>query len=157
MLAGKLAGLEDAGGLNDDVNAQLAPRQILGIALAQDLHGMAVGHEAILGDLDRIEGAAVDRVILQQVSHRRDVAEVVDGQDLDLRVLDHGAVRQTSDAAETVDAYFDCHCVSPFHSDTQVMGHTKRKCNGKSNACDGYLADGRQAKTNASRLAAGRR
>ena len=47
--------------------------------------GMAVGHEAILGDLDRIEGAAVDRVILQQVSHRRDVAEVVDGDDLDLR------------------------------------------------------------------------
>ena len=108
------------------VDAQLAPRQVLGIALAQDLHGMAVGHEAVLGDLDRIEGAAVDRVILQQVSHRRDVAEVVDGHDLDLRVLDHGAVRQTSDAAETVDAYFDCHCVSPFHSDTQVMGHTKR-------------------------------
>ena len=115
VLGCKLAGLEDARGLNNDVDAELAPRQILGIALAQHLHRVAICHETVFSDLDRVERSTVDGVIFQQVSHRRDVAEIVDGHNLDSGVLDHGAIRQTSDAAETVDAYFDCHCVSPSH------------------------------------------
>ena len=96
-------------GLDHDVDAQLAPRQVLGIALGEHLDGLAVGHEAVFGDLDGLEGAAMDGIVLQQVRHRGDVAQVIDGDDLKLRVLRHRAVHQASDAAEPVDAYLRCH------------------------------------------------
>ena len=69
----------------------------------------SVGHEAVLGDLDRVEGAPVDGIVLEQVGHRRNVAEVVHCHNLDLGIVHHRAERQAADATESVNAYFDCH------------------------------------------------
>ena len=100
---------EEAGGLDDDVDAQLAPGEVGGLALGEHLDRMAVGHEAVLGDLDRVEGAPVDGIVLEQVGHRRNVAEVVHCHNLDLGIVHHRAERQAADATESVNAYFDCH------------------------------------------------
>ncbi len=100
---------EEAGGLDDDVDAQLAPGEVGGLALGEHLDRMAVGHEAVLGDLDRVEGAPVDGIVLEQVGHRRNVAEVVHCHNLDLGIVHHRAERQAADATESVNAYLDCH------------------------------------------------
>ena len=100
---------EEAGGLHDHVHAQLAPGEVGRLAFGEHLDRMAVGDEPVLGHFHVLEGAAVDGVVLQQVGHRRDVAEVVDGNDLDVGVVHHGAERQASYAAESVNANFGCH------------------------------------------------
>ena len=84
MLGSKFTRLEDAGGFNNDVDAELAPGQVLGIALAEHLGGMAVGHKAVFGNLDRVECAAVDGIVLQQMGHRGNVAQVVNRNDVEL-------------------------------------------------------------------------
>ncbi len=116
VLGGQLAGLEDAGGLDDDVDAELAPGQVLGLAVGEDLDRMAVGDEAVFGQFDGIEEAAVHGIVFQQVSKGFQVTGVVDRHNVDCRVLDHGAERQTSDTTESVDANFDCHCEIPFEN-----------------------------------------
>ena len=105
----ELAGLEDARGLNDDFHAQLAPGKVVGVALGKNLHGITVGHEALFGDLNRVEGTSMNGIVLEQMRHRGDVAQVVHGDNLDRGIFHHRAERQASDATETVDAYLDCH------------------------------------------------
>ena len=90
-------------------SAQLAPGEVGRLAFGEHLDRMAVGDEPVLGHFHVLEGAAVDGVVLQQVGHRRDVAEVVDGNDLDVGVVHHGAERQASYATESVNANFGCH------------------------------------------------
>ena len=47
VLLGQLAGLEDAGGLHDDVDPQLAPGQVRRIAIGEHGHVLAVHHQAV--------------------------------------------------------------------------------------------------------------
>ena len=105
----ELAGLEDARGFHDDLHAQLAPGKVVGVALGKDLHGIAVGNKAVFGDLNRVKGTSMNGIVLEQMRHRRDVAQVVHGDNLDRGIFHHRAERQAPDATETVDAYLDCH------------------------------------------------
>ena len=70
---------------------------------------MAVGDEAVVGDLNVVIGATVHGVVLQKMRHRGDVAQIVDRHNLDLGIFGHCAEHQAADAAESVDAYLDCH------------------------------------------------
>src|SRR5699024_9996227 len=99
---------EDAGGLDDDVGADLAPREVVRIALGVRLEGVVVD-----GDGVRVVRAVVgkppaDRVVLDEVRERRVVGEVVHTDDLDVRLLlESGAQEVSADAAESVDSNLD--------------------------------------------------
>ena len=123
---GLLAVGEEAGGLNDNLNAELAPGQVGGVTLREHLDVLAVDDDAlvIVGDL-ALE-ATRDRVVLQQVSEGLVVGEVVNGDDLDVRaLLESGAEEVTANAAEAVDANAGGHYVPPARAHT---GHGLR-CN----------------------------
>jgi hypothetical protein len=101
---------EDAGRLDDDVDAQLAPRDVGGVALGEDLDGLAVDGDRVGGVGDLLLEAAQDGVVLQQVSGGRGVTQVVDSHDLDVStLLQQRAEVVTTDAAKAVDAYADRH------------------------------------------------
>ena len=114
MPGSKFARLEDAGGFNNDVDAELAPGQVLGIALAEHLGGMAIGHKAVFGNLDRVKCAAVDGIVFQQMGHRGNVAQVVNRNNIELGIVRHRAIDETTDTAKAVDANLDCHVQTPF-------------------------------------------
>ena len=114
MLGGVGAGGEEAGRLDHDVDAELAPGQGGRVALGEDLELLAVGDDRVAVDLDPAGVAAEDRVVLEQVGHRRRVDQVVDGDEVDVRVrLLGGAEDVAPDTAETVDADLHSHELIP--------------------------------------------
>ena len=77
---------EEAGRLDHDVDAEVAPRQVGRIALLEDLDLLAVDRDraAALGDL--AGEPPEDRVVLQEVGEGRVVGDVVDRDDVEVRV-----------------------------------------------------------------------
>ena len=51
---------EEAGGLDDDVDAEVAPRQRLRVALGEHLELVAVDRDAVVGDRDVVVEPAED-------------------------------------------------------------------------------------------------
>jgi hypothetical protein len=71
----------------------------------EDLHGLAVDDDRVLGVADLTGVGAVGRVVLEQQGVGLDVDEVVDGDHLDVgRALDERLEGLAADAAEAVDA-----------------------------------------------------
>ena len=114
VLGGVVAAREEARGLEDDVDAEVGPRQVGRVALGEDLDLLAVDHEAVVVAFDRARIAAVGRVVAQQVRERGVVGDVVDGDPLDvgLRGL-AGAEDVAADAAEAVDPDAYGHALGP--------------------------------------------
>ena len=105
---------EPTGGLDDDVDAQVAPGQLGGLLLGEDLDLLAVDDDRGVGVLDRALEGAVGRVVLEEQRVHLGRHEVVDGHDLDVRgPLDDGLERLAADAAEAVDADAGRHGWSP--------------------------------------------
>ena len=104
VLGGVVALREQAGRLDHDVDAEVAPGQRRGIALGEHLDRLAVDDDrpVALGDLAR--EAAEDRVVLEQVGERAHVGDVVDGDELELGPgLVGGPEQVAPDAPEAVD------------------------------------------------------
>ena len=96
---------EDAGALEDDVDAEVAPRQGRRVLLGQDLDLAPVDDDRAVAGLDLAVVGAVRRVVLEQQGVHLGVDEVVDRHDLDVRgALDERLERLAADAAEAVDA-----------------------------------------------------
>ena len=76
--------------LDDDLDTELLPGQIGGVALGADLDGLAVDDDAavVVGHLTG--EAAEDRVVLEQVGQGLVVRQVVDGDNLDIGALLEG-------------------------------------------------------------------
>ncbi len=72
---------------------------------------MTVDDEVRTLDLDLMVETAVDRVILEHVGEIVRIEKIVDADDLDIlrEVLDRRTEHHATDAAETIDANFDCH------------------------------------------------
>ena len=112
VLRGSFARGEQAGRLDDDVDAELVPRQRLRVALAEHAERRAVDADRVALDLDAGK-PAVRRVVVEQV--REDVRrrEVVHGDDVELAAaLQVRANEVAPDPAEAVDSNLECHRAS---------------------------------------------
>ena len=110
-----LAG-EQAGALEHRVHAETAPRQLGRIALREHLDAIAVDHHRIAIDLDLAGEAAMDRVVARQMRIDFCIAQIIEGNHLQLRALAalvQRAQHIAADAAIAVDPDFQCHLPSP--------------------------------------------
>ena len=99
--------------LDDDVGAQVAPRELAGIALGEHFDLAAVDGQDVAVHRHGAGEGTEDGVVLEQMSQRRRSRDVVDSDDLDVRsLLTSGAKDVASDAAEAVDADLDSHELS---------------------------------------------
>ncbi len=111
------AGGEDTGGLDDDVDTEVAPRQRRGPLFDFERLDLGVADDdgVLALEADVLGQPAQDGVELQQVRQAGVVGEVVDGNDLDVGVLAQRLLRRqrtvevTADAAEAVYANPDGH------------------------------------------------
>src|ERR1019366_3420418 len=118
VLGGVGTVVEEAGGLDHDVDAELAPWQRSGVALGEHLDLDAVDADRGALGLDRARGGAEDRVVLEQVRERARVRQVVDGHPLDVRTLCGpprlgGTQDVPADPAESVDPHAYGHSLPP--------------------------------------------
>ena len=139
---------EDAGALEDDVDAEVAPRQGGRVALGQDLDLTAVDDDRRVAGTDVARVGAVGRVVLEQVRVHLRVDQVVDGHDLHVRgTLDERLERLPTDPAEAVDTDACGHDAGPPGRDTRpapwagrerwTSERTTRSDRGAANVCRG--------------------
>ena len=103
-------GQEETGAVDHDIRARFVPLQVGGVTLSRQANFLAVNHHIAAVNRDVAIEAAVYGVVLQHVSQVFGVEQVVDGDDLDVfEVFRDSAEHHSSDAAETVDADFNCH------------------------------------------------
>src|SRR5699024_7247596 len=110
-----LVGLrEAAGGLEGDVDVELAPVPHRGILLRLDLDRLTIDDDRVVGGHDRVFVTSERSFELQQPGEIRDGSEVIDGHDFELTAaLDQGPKGVASDAAETVDSNASqCHSLN---------------------------------------------
>ena len=108
---------EEAGRLDDDVGAHVAPGDVGGVLLGEDLDGGATDGDRVLREGDVVGEHAEHRVVLEQVGDALVVHQVVGGDDFDVGTgrLD-GPEEVAADAAEAVDPYANGHgmCCLPL-------------------------------------------
>ena len=97
---------EEAGGFNDYVNAQLAPRQLRGVFDGRYLNGFSVDDQAVFRVLHRSLELSVGGVVLQQMGQNLRFGEVVDGDYFQAVVGNQVAEGQAADAAKSIDGNF---------------------------------------------------
>ena len=111
-----LAGVE-AGALEDDVNAELAPGQIGSVRHLVDDDLLAIDDNVVVlaFTLVEVNGVALRNivalrgVVLQQVREHLGGGQVVDGDDFVALSAEHLTESQTADAAKTIDSNFNRH------------------------------------------------
>src|SRR3954454_7475720 len=105
MLGGVVAVGEEAGGLDHNLYAQVAPGQRGRVLLGEHLELLAVDEDRVVGGLHLTRERAEDRVVLEQVGERARVGDVVDPDPVDVGAL---RVRRpeyvSADSAEAVDS-----------------------------------------------------
>ena len=107
----RLAGVE-AGALEHDVNAQLAPRQLSSIGLGVDGDLLAVDGDVVLASLNDValsSVVALGGVVLQQVSQHLGGSQVVDGDNFVALSAEHLTESKATNAAETINSNFNSH------------------------------------------------
>src|SRR5438270_37382 len=103
---------EEAGRLDHDLDAEVPPLEPGRVALAEEADGAVADAYGVAVRADgRAEGPQ-RRVVLQKMGEGVSVADVVDGDDLEVRVeLGGRPVDVPADPAEPVDPHFDGHAV----------------------------------------------
>src|SRR5690606_24875401 len=110
VLAGIRCLGEEAGGLDHDVDTQVAPGQVCRVAVLENLDGLAVDDDLIASEFDVGSEPPCHGVVLQEVCQRLVVGEVIDRDDLEVTSLSQrGAEIVAADAAESVDSDLDAH------------------------------------------------
>ena len=104
---------EEPGRLDDDVDAELGPGEVCGVALREDQDGLAIDDDLVAVELDGRVEASCDGVVLEEMRQRLVVGEVVHRNDLKLASLrERGAEEVAADAAEAVDTDLDSQWIS---------------------------------------------
>ena len=112
VLLGQLGLGELAGGLDDHLRADDSQSSLAGSFSAKTRMLLAVDADGVGGGGDVVRQVAEDGVVLQQMRQCLGVGEVVDRDEFEVLVGERGAQNVAADAAEAVDAYFDCHFAS---------------------------------------------
>ena len=110
-----LLGGEDAGAFQHDVDAEIAPGQVLRVALGEHLERVsAFDVDGVALHLDGLRETAMHRVVAHQVGVGLDRAEIVDRDDVDVLApgFIDGANDVAADAAKSVDGDFYGHAYS---------------------------------------------
>ena len=103
---GLLAGGEQAGRLDHDVDSELLPRQRGGVALGEHPELLPVDLQRAVERAHRARVGTEDRVVLEQMRKRLRIGQVVDGDPLDVGRLGTrlgGAEHVAADPAESID------------------------------------------------------
>jgi len=103
---------EEASGFDDDIRADGSPIDFGGIFYLENLEALAIHGDRVFGVGDFVRQVAEDRVVFQEVREGLRVRDVVDGDELNVLVVERGAHDVASDAAEAVDAYLNGHSSS---------------------------------------------
>src|ERR1700748_336280 len=103
MQLGLVAASDKAGRFQDDIHAEIFPRQISRIAFLQDLNFMAANDDIFRIETDFAVELAVDRVPFQKVRERMRVGEIIDRGDALNIALVHRAEDVAPDSAEAID------------------------------------------------------
>ena len=112
-----LRGVE-ARALENNVNADLAPRKVLRVLLRVDLQRLAVDRDGVrlvvslngvqaFADLAAV--AALSGIVLQKMCEHGGLRKIVDRNNLITLSAEHLSERQTANAAKTIDCNFNCH------------------------------------------------
>ena len=105
---------EESRGLHHDVDIELAPGQVAGVALGVDRDGLPVHDDGALTSFNRDRESASHGVILEQVRERLGVGQVIDGDDGDVvRASKSSSKKASSDSTKAVDGNVD-HGGCPF-------------------------------------------
>jgi hypothetical protein len=75
---------EDARRLDNDVDAEILPRQLGGVLDGQDLEVIAGNRDPVRGRADVGVKIAEDRVVLEEVSECGSVGQIVDSDEIDV-------------------------------------------------------------------------
>ena len=102
-------GEEQTGGLDDVLRADLAPREVGGIALGKDRDLLPVDDDRAVGAADFGAEFAVHGVVLQHIGEIVGRTQVVDADDFDFGVIETGAQDHAADTTEPVDADLNAH------------------------------------------------
>ena len=101
---------KEAGGFDHDIRADFVPFQLGWIAHLREADFFAVDHQVVAVHRDVALEFTVHGIVLQRVGQVIRLQQIVDADDFDVgKILRCGAKHHASDAAKTVDAYFDCH------------------------------------------------
>ena len=103
---------EQAGRLNNNVGAHRSPVNFRGILGLENLEALPFHGDGIVGVGHLVVEIAENRIVLEKVSECGGVGDVVNGDELDIFVIQRSAHDIASDAAETVDTYLDGHSSS---------------------------------------------
>jgi hypothetical protein len=127
VLFQRFAVAKDARGLDDEVDAQLAPGDLGRVALFGHDDLLFVDVDGVFLHTDSLVEAAHHRVVLQQVGQLLVLEQVVDRHDLDVVAVTEDAEDRAPDAAETVDTH-PCrhHAASSSNSPKRWIRSTTR-------------------------------
>ena len=120
MLASSLNVDEDSGTLDNEIDSHRLPGQLEGIAGRDDSDGLAVdGDVGVIDNLDVGAERSQDGVVLQQVRGLLDTSGVVDGNDLQERLLSAlpAAQEVAANATEAVDGNLELLLRNNLHAD----------------------------------------
>ncbi len=113
VLAGSFVIGEAARGLDHQINAQVLPGQLLGVLQGQDLDRLAVDDEFAVARLHVRVQRAVHRVVLQQIGERLGIREVVNRDEVQLRIVQRCPKDVPADPAEPIDSNANSHVLRP--------------------------------------------
>ena len=106
MSGRRITRAEPPGALEDDVDAELVPGQVRGIALVQDGQLVTVDAEQVVRELDVCREPSVDGVAPQKLSELCTVGEIVDRDELGVRAAFMGSAEGGSaNSSEAVDGH----------------------------------------------------
>ena len=100
---------EATGGLEYHLRAHGFPREFRGVLLCENLNRLSVHVNAVRAGRNLIRQIAQDGVVLQKVGQRFGIGEVVDGDEVKIRVFQGSPQHVPANASETIDADFDSH------------------------------------------------
>src|SRR5690606_33405818 len=158
MRAGFRFAGEQAGALEYDVHAEIAPGQLGGIALGEHPDPVPIDDHRVAFDLDVAREFAVRCVIPRQVRVGLRIAQVVQRDDLDIFLtvrLVNRTQHVATDSAVTVDSDFDGHDLILYYSSPllcsnsiqQLFGHGRHMIDGEAEMPEQILRRSRRAET----------